>query len=141
MKVLYLSPYYFDFIHYPIVKLARDFEIDYKVFFLMNKRSYSLSENYRKGWDSKLISVPTDPEKTRVIKYYGFTMFDYLHPYQMYLQIAPLVKEGEYDLIHTHCVNAPAMLAYLLSKKLKIPYVITTHGTDFHMTDPSFLIP
>jgi glycosyltransferase involved in cell wall biosynthesis len=41
-----------------------------------------------------------------------------------------LVRQNKYDIIHSHFVVPGAMLAATLSKIAKIPYIITSHGSD-----------
>ena len=39
---------------------------------------------------------------------------------------------NNYDLIHAHFVYPPGYIAYLLSKNVNIPYIVSAHGSDIH---------
>ena len=41
-----------------------------------------------------------------------------------------LARKNEYDIIHCHFVVPGGILAWLISKLTKIPYIITCHGSD-----------
>lgn len=68
--------------------------------------------------------------------------------YLMYLSVRRLVKrlnrEQKIDMIHAHMIDRDGYAAILLKKKLHIPVVITTHGSDcvcgFHEHTEPYLI-
>jgi glycosyltransferase involved in cell wall biosynthesis len=41
-----------------------------------------------------------------------------------------LARQNRYDLNHTHFIFPDGLIAYFLQKKLKLPFVITAHGSD-----------
>jgi len=47
-----------------------------------------------------------------------------------------LVAKNKYDLIHCHFIIPTGVLAWRLSRKHKIPYVISTHGSDIPGYNP-----
>lgn len=59
---------------------------------------------------------------------YTHELFSYMLP--AYRKAMALARERPFDMIHAHFVVPSSVVAYSLSKKLKIPYVITTHGSD-----------
>jgi len=63
-------------------------------------------------------------------------------PYTMALtsKIIKVVKRSELDLIHSHYAIPHAMAAYMAREIIKIPYVVTLHGSDVHTLglDPAY---
>lgn len=43
---------------------------------------------------------------------------------------AQLIREERPDVIHTHFILPSGVLAWLLSRRFRIPYVLTAHGSD-----------
>jgi len=41
-----------------------------------------------------------------------------------------LVKENHYDLNHTHFIFPDGLLAWAIKRSMRLPYVITAHGSD-----------
>ena len=59
-----------------------------------------------------------------------------------YRKAAALIRERRPDLIHVHFVFPSGVLAYLLSRRFGIPYVLTAHGSDIPGYNPDrFAIP
>jgi len=63
-------------------------------------------------------------------------------PYTMALtsKIIKVAKASELDLIHAHYAIPHAMAAYMAREIIKIPYVVTLHGSDVHTLglDPAY---
>jgi glycosyltransferase involved in cell wall biosynthesis len=59
-------------------------------------------------------------------------MFSYC--YSAYRFIPKLLKENKYDINHTHFIIPTGIVSYLL--KSKIPYIITSHGSDVPNYNP-----
>jgi N-acetyl-alpha-D-glucosaminyl L-malate synthase BshA len=63
-------------------------------------------------------------------------------PYAMALtsKIIKVAKASELDLIHSHYAIPHAMAAYMAREIIKIPYVVTLHGSDVHTLglDPAY---
>lgn len=63
-------------------------------------------------------------------------------PYAMALtsKIIKVAKASELDLIHSHYAIPHAMSAYMAREIIKIPYVVTLHGSDVHTLglDPAY---
>jgi glycosyltransferase involved in cell wall biosynthesis len=47
-----------------------------------------------------------------------------------YLAARKLIKKEKFDIIHTHWIIPQGIIAYLINKKYKVPYVVTSHGSD-----------
>jgi len=43
-----------------------------------------------------------------------------------------IVKKEEIDLIHAHWLITQGLIAYLINKLFKIPYIVTSHGGDIY---------
>jgi N-acetyl-alpha-D-glucosaminyl L-malate synthase BshA len=63
-------------------------------------------------------------------------------PYTMALtsKMVKVAKASELDLIHSHYAIPHAMAAYMAREIIKIPYVVTLHGSDVHTLgqDPAY---
>ena len=63
-------------------------------------------------------------------------------PYAMALtsKMVKVAKASELDLIHSHYAIPHAMAAYMAREIIKIPYVVTLHGSDVHTLgqDPAY---
>jgi len=57
-----------------------------------------------------------------------YEMATYL--FSAFFTIRKLLKRKKYDLIHSHFIIPTGVLAYIFNKTQKIPYVITSHGSD-----------
>lgn len=53
-----------------------------------------------------------------------------------YIKARRLAKTNQYDLVHTHFIVPGGLVAYLLKARLRIPYVITAHGSDVPAYNP-----
>jgi PAS domain S-box-containing protein len=53
-----------------------------------------------------------------------------------YLEAAKVIREQKPDLLHVHFVYPSGVLAYLLARRFKIPYVLTAHGSDIPGYNP-----
>jgi glycosyltransferase involved in cell wall biosynthesis len=69
------------------------------------------------------------------------------HPHEMmsYIYTAlptalKMARENSYDIIHTHFIFPDGILAWLVSRFTRIPYVITTHGSDVPGYNPDRFI-
>ncbi len=61
-------------------------------------------------------------------------MLSFIHP--AIRKATQLIKEKKYDLIHTHFIIPTGIIAWRLSKKHNIPYIISTHGSDIPGYNP-----
>jgi glycosyltransferase involved in cell wall biosynthesis len=50
--------------------------------------------------------------------------------YPIYRRALQLVRQGHYDLNHTHFIFPTGVASYFLKRKTGLPYVITVHGSD-----------
>ncbi|ACR80322.1 MULTISPECIES: glycosyltransferase [Kosmotoga] len=48
-------------------------------------------------------------------------------------------KVSDYNLIHAHRAFPEGHAAFLLSEKYKIPYIVTSHGSEIHSAENDFL--
>lgn len=44
--------------------------------------------------------------------------------------VLKLTKKNKYDLVHSHFIIPTSILAYILKKIRKLPYLVTVHGSD-----------
>jgi len=134
-KILYIASIFTSYIHYPIVKLEQDFDLKYFTYFFVNQLSYILSKRYRKLWSRDSLSVAIDPSKYKILKLYRLPYIRFLrwvYPHIMYHMIYRRIKNEGYHIIHVHCIEPHSIVAYKLSKKLNIPYIITEHGPEWY---------
>jgi len=138
MKVLYLSSIFLGFVHYPIIKMKEDFNIDYYVYFFQNKYPLCRDKEYKKHWTTKNLTAVVDESRYKIIQYWGFpkNWFNQLYAHMIYFKISKFIKKGDFDIIHAHCLHPTGMIAAKLSKKLGIPFVVTSHGIDFYHAIP-----
>lgn len=135
MKILYISSLFAGFIHYPIVKIAQDNKLDYFCIFLQNAYTFYKDKEHPKHWNYDNISVKIPPDKYKIIRYFGLPKDLFMQYYWIIPYLLINVKE-KYDLIHAHCLYPSGYLAMKLSEKLNIPFIVTTHGTDFYNLFP-----
>lgn len=50
--------------------------------------------------------------------------------YPTFRRALALIREKNYDLIHTHFIYPTGLVSYLLNKVTGLPYIITVHGSD-----------
>ncbi|MCL1826711.1 MAG: glycosyltransferase family 4 protein [Candidatus Cloacimonetes bacterium] len=131
MKILYLSKYYHSFIHNPILRLEEDFQIDYRVYFFQRIMGMIRSKQYKNTWNNDNLARIIPENKSKIVKYLNVPRNYFIHidGYYLYYKIKKLFKKGDFDIIHSQSLTTTGILAYLLSKRLDIPYVITSHGT------------
>jgi glycosyltransferase involved in cell wall biosynthesis len=55
--------------------------------------------------------------------------------YSLYRFLPKLLKENKYDINHTHFIIPTGIISYL--NKSKIPYIITSHGSDVPGHNPN----
>ena len=138
MRVLYLSNLFQGFVHYPILKLQEDFNMEYHVLFFQNKYTLLKDKDYVNHWNRDYLTTALDPDRYTIIKYWGLpkNLLNRFYFFIMYLKIKNKIKKGDFDVIHAHCLHPTGMLAYKMSKKLNIPYVVSSHGIDFYNAVP-----
>ena len=51
-----------------------------------------------------------------------------------------LVKRKQYEINHTHFILPDGFVSYLLKKMIKLPYIITAHGSDVPGYNPDRFI-
>jgi glycosyltransferase involved in cell wall biosynthesis len=61
-------------------------------------------------------------------------MFSFLRP--AWKKANALIAKNKYDLIHCHFIIPTGVIAWRLSKKHGIPYIISTHGSDIPCYNP-----
>lgn len=64
-----------------------------------------------------------------LLAYSGYFMY-----MGIYMFIRELYDDFKFDIIHSHVAIPDGYAAMLLSRKLKVPYIVTIHGQDFHFT-------
>ncbi|MEM4397815.1 MAG: glycosyltransferase family 4 protein, partial [Candidatus Woesearchaeota archaeon] len=76
----------------------------------------------------------TKKEKSNFLEMLSFLMPAYLKAKQL---IESSIKERKtYDFIHCHFIFPTGIIAYFIKKKFKIPYIITSHGSDVPKYNP-----
>lgn len=107
-------------------KNGLDFDI-YQPFITRNKDEYEKANesfNIKEfGNINKIVYTPK-----------GMRIDDKQLCFSMYEVMINAVKNKKYDLIQAHWVYPHGYVAYLLSKKLNIPFIVTAHGSDVHTT-------
>ena len=138
MKILYLSSIFLGFIHYPIIKIKEDFNTEYFAFFFQNKYPLYRDKEYKKHWALNNLTAILDMKFYKIIQYWGFpkNILSQLYAYIIYLKISKFIKKGDFDIIHAHCLHPTGIVAYMLAKKLNIPFIVTSHGIDFYNAIP-----
>ena len=131
MKVLNLASNFATYIHYPFIKMEEDFQIKHFTYFFQSGLAYIFSKHYRSLWSAERHTVTINKNKYKIVKVYKIPRNILLNLYHhvMYLYIIKKVKKENYDIIHSNCIDPVGFVAYKLSKKLNIPYVITEHGS------------
>ena len=139
MKILYLASSFHAYIHYPIVKLAEEFNLDYYAYFFKDNIFYFRSKTHREHWKEEGYTIKIDSSKYKIINHYPLPrkILKWTVPYIMYFLIRKEIKIGGYDLIHAQATDPNGLLARILSKKLKIPYIISEHGPDWYFNPPT----
>ena len=139
MKILYLASVFAPYVHYPIVKLDESFHVKHFTYFFVNYMGYLVSKKYRQLWSRNRLTVAIDPAMYQIVKLYRLPriVLKWIYPYIMYLMIYKKVVKGSYDIIHANNIDPCGKLAYLLSKRLGIPYIITEHGPEYYLNDIS----
>jgi glycosyltransferase involved in cell wall biosynthesis len=139
MKVLYLSAYFTSYIHDQVNELIRNCGVDAIVDFSQDAycfyRSKSLQQKYQNYDYSNKI-----PEKFWSFTLYpGFpkNLFESFNVEVLYRSLYHKFREKSFDLIHAHTLFPSGYVAMKLANKLKIPFVVSTHGLDFYRCLPN----
>lgn len=75
-----------------------------------------------KEWDSQMIY--------KVIRKPFYYKFFWPHWIKLYFEVKKICKQEKIELIMLHHILPVGYVAYMIKKKLGIPYVIFSHGTD-----------
>ena len=134
MKVLYISTFLMTYIAYPIVKIAEQNGNDYFAYFTQNLYAMMRSKHYRKMWDIEKHSILPEKSKFKIIKIFRLPkrLFNSLFIHLVFKIIYHEIKDKKFDIIHAHVIDPNAIIAYKLSQKLKIPYIVTEHGPEWY---------
>ncbi|MEM2138640.1 MAG: glycosyltransferase family 4 protein [Candidatus Woesearchaeota archaeon] len=95
------------------------------------KKQEAINENF---FVYRVNCFRTKKEKSTFLEMLSFLMPAYLKAKEL---IKKSIKENKkYDLIHCHFIFPTGIIAYLIKKKFKIPYIITSHGSDVPNYNP-----
>lgn len=139
MKVLFLSSYYNNYVHDQIIELTKILDEEPVVSFHEDLWCYFRSKKLQQKHAGGILDNEIPKKLRHLIKYPGLPkniLFAKL-VYFLYLQTYNKIKKQKFDIIHAHTLFPSGYVAYLLAKKLKIPFVVTTHGLDFYRCLPN----
>jgi len=63
-------------------------------------------------------------------------LFKEIYPDILYWQLKSLYQKVKFDLIHAHTLLPTGYAAMRLANKMEIPFVVTSHGSDFYKCIP-----
>ena len=138
IKVLYLVPFIKPFIQNPIIELLDTNEIDCVIDFHFSIYSFFRNQNLRK----MILKYKNDKEiqsqKKHLTFFPGLPKNFLSHYYPVWISKILINKyRGEkFNLIHAHTLLPSGFVAYKLSKKWRIPFIVTSHGMDFYRCLP-----
>lgn len=92
-------------------------------------------ENNTDIWDNKISESNSTYAKVFFMKYFRLPKkyFKHIEGYFFWLiNKKKILKNFDYKLIHANWLTPEGHIAYLLSKKTGVPYVITMRGTDVY---------
>lgn len=114
-------------------QLKRRYKEDYEAAILAPERRHWRHARIFRVNPEKIGVFVGNPELVGAKKYSKFTNHELLDTYTFYLEKSiKAVEEFKPDIIHAfHTVFLPSV-AYRISNFYKIPYVITTHGSDLY---------
>ncbi len=138
MNILFLSPIYSTFIHTQVAKLLQMDDISGKAEFLVRRYAWMRSSNYRSNFQPERLTVRIPDEHSHLLFHPNLPRDLLLHMNARW--IASILKKqyrkGDFDLIHAHTLFPAGATAMYLAKKWDIPFVVTTHGSDFYRIRP-----
>ncbi|MCD4704642.1 glycosyltransferase [bacterium] len=136
MNVLFLSSTFGTFVHNQIIEILSNKNIEGTINFHFNIYEYLRSRRWRDIIKEQYLAqkVP-DSMKTY---YPGLPkyLFESIYPEILYWQLKYLYRKSKFDLIHAHKILPTGYAAMRLADKLGIPFIVTTHGSDFYKYIP-----
>ena len=138
-KILCLSSLWQTFIHQQVVEIINSNKVDIFTNFHINLYSYLQNSIYRTKIRDEIFSKHIPNDLYNLTFYPGFTknILSQYHADLISIQLSKFVKSNNFDLIHAHTVYPSGYVAYKLSRKYKIPFIVTTHGMDFYQCSPN----
>lgn len=110
---------------YQYYKNNIDFDI-YQPFITRSKKEY---DNAKESFDFRFYDEKINK---RIYTPKGIRRGDEQLCFRMYEVMLNSIKNKKYDLIVAHWTYPHGYVAYLLSKKLNVPCIVTAHGSDIH---------
>lgn len=138
-KILCLSPLWQTFIHQQVVEIINSNKVDIFTNFHINLYAYLRNLIFRNEIRNAKFSKHIPDELYNVTLYPGLPkniLFEY-YADLITIQLSTFAKNNNFDLIHAHALYPSGYVAYKLSKKYKIPFIVTTHGMDFYQCLPN----
>jgi glycosyltransferase involved in cell wall biosynthesis len=136
MQVLFLSSTFATFVHNQIIEILSNENINGTINFHFNIYEYLRSRRWRNIIKEQYLAqkVP-DSMKTY---YPGLPkyLFESIYPDILYWQLKYLYRKSKFDLVHAHKILPTGYAAMRLAAKLGIPFIVTTHGSDFYKCIP-----
>jgi glycosyltransferase involved in cell wall biosynthesis len=129
MKLLNLASQFASYIHYPIVRIAAEFSLENHTYFFQNGLSL-LSPKHRILWTESENSVLINAENYSILRYYlpPSKISTYFHIPMIKRIALKKIPDADWDILHANCFEPCGVVAAELSRKFKIPYIITEHG-------------
>lgn len=119
MKVLHITPYF-----YPIQAGAE--------LYVYEVAKYLVKKNYEVSVLTKHFGNLTDFELIDGIKVYRVRSLD-IPKLRSFIAFMPMLNKAlrlEYDFIHAHITYPSAIIAYIINKIKKTPYIVTCQGDE-----------
>ena len=134
IRILYLVPFIKPFIQDPIIELLDTNEIDCSIDFHFSIYSFFRNQNLRKMVLRYKNEKEIQSQKKHLTFFPGLPKNFLSHYYPNWIaKVLDYKYRGKkFDLIHAHTLLPSGFVAYKLSKKWKIPFIITSHGMDFY---------
>jgi glycosyltransferase involved in cell wall biosynthesis len=138
IKVLYLVPFIKPFILNPITELLDTNEIDCIIDFHFSVYSFFRNQILRKMVLEYRNDKKNQSQKKHLTFFPGLPKNFLSHYYPNWIAkvLEYKYREKKFDLIHAHTLLPSGFVAYKLSKKWKIPFIVTSHGMDFYRCLP-----
>ena len=138
-KILYLTPYFNTFINDQIIKLSAHKEVECFTHFHINLYSYIRSKTQREKFRGTCLENKIKINEFKFIYFPGLpkNLMSWIYPRLLYFISFFYLKGQKFDIIHAPTLYPSGIVAMYLSHKLKIPFVVTSHGLDFYKCLPN----
>lgn len=132
INVLYLANSYASFIHDQIIELEKKNEIRSITNFHIDIYDYIRLRRLREILKGKYISQKVINQDITFYPGFPKNIFKSFCTRILYYQLLIKYRCLKFDIIHAHNLLPTGYVAYQLSQKMGIPYIVTTHGNDFY---------